>query len=41
MTSRKLLISNVDVSSDDNDDDIGGYWLVQIAEVYAFKEIID
>ena len=40
MTSRKMLISNVDGAGNDNDD-IGCEWLVMLTELYDFKETVD
>ena len=40
MTSRKLLIINVDGDGND-DEDIGGDRLVLLKELYNFKENVD
>ena len=40
MTSRKLLIINVEGDSAD-DDDISGYWIILWTELYDFKVTID
>ena len=42
MTSRKLLIINIDGDGDnDDDDDIGGDRLVLWKELYDFKKTVD
>ena len=40
MTLKKLLIINVDGDGDD-DDNIGGDWIVLFTEINNFKESVD